>query len=111
MKVLIAEDEPLLQMHLEDILQSLGCEVVACLATVKDSLSFIAINKVDLVFLDVHLSDGTSGPVAARLSELRIPMVFATAALDAGGMTGPVVGKPYGPAEIERAIATVAAAR
>ena len=109
MKVLIAEDEPLLQMSLEDILHDLGCEVVACVATVKDTLSYIANNKVDLAILDVHLSDGAVSPAVPRLQELSIPMVFATGAIDAGGMAGPVVGKPYDPDEIRRAIAAAAA--
>lgn len=111
MKVLIAEDEPLLQMSLEDILHDLGCEVVACVATVKETLSYIASNEVDLAILDVHLSDGAVSSAVPRLQELSIPMVFATGALDAGGMAGPVVGKPYDAAEIRQAIAAVAAGR
>lgn len=111
MKVLIAEDEPLLQMSLEDILEGLGCEVVACVATVRETLSYVASNKVDLAILDVHLSDGAVSPAVARLQELAIPMVFATGDIDAGGMAGPVVGKPYDTAEIQRAIVAAAAGR
>ncbi len=107
-KVLIAEDEPLLQMSLEDILHDLGCEVVACVATVKDTLSYVASNAVDLAILDVHLSDGAVSTAVPRLQELAIPMVFATGAIDAAGMAGPVVGKPYDVAEIRRAIVTAA---
>ena len=111
MRVLIAEDEPLLQMSLEDILQDLGFEVVACVATVKDTLSYVSSNAVDLVILDVHLSDGAVLPAVARLQELRIPMVFATGAIDDGEMAGPVVGKPYDPDEIRQAIASAAKLR
>lgn len=93
-------------MSLEDILHDMGCEVVACVATVKDTLSFIASHEVDLAILDVHLSDGAVSPAVTRLQEMAIPMVFATGALDAGSMAGPVVGKPYDPDEIRRAITT-----
>lgn len=110
LRVFIAEDEPLLQMSLEDILNDLGCEVVASVATVKDALAGIAAHNFDLAILDVHLADGAVDPAAARLTQLAIPMIFATGALSAGHYAGPVVGKPYDTLEIERAIASVARA-
>lgn len=107
-KVLIAEDEPLLQMSLEDILNDIGCEVVASVASVKAALACIGLHSFDVAILDVHLADGACDPVVARLNELNIPMVFATGALAAGQHAGPVVGKPYDPVEIEQAIAAAA---
>lgn len=108
LKVLIAEDEPLLQMSLEDILSELGCDVVASVATVKDTLNCISSQHFDVAILDVHLADGDCDPIVARLSDLKIPMVFATGALGAEQYSGPVVGKPYDPQEIRRALASVA---
>lgn len=107
LRVFIAEDEPLLQMSLEDILNDLGCEVVASVATVQDALACIAAHKFELAILDVHLADGAVDPAAARLAQLSIPMIFATGALTAGKYAGPVVGKPYDTSEIEQAIAAV----
>lgn len=109
LKVLIAEDEPLLQMSLEDILNDMGCVVVASVPTVKAALESIGGQPVDLAILDVHLADGACDPVVDRLIELEIPIVFATGAMGSEKFAGPVVGKPYDPAEIETAIAKAAA--
>lgn len=105
LKVFIAEDEPVLQLSLEDVLADFGCDVAASVASVKEALAFFATDQaVDVAVLDVHLSDGPVDPVAARLAELGIPFVYATGAPGSEPSAAPVVAKPYDSVQIGRAI-------
>ena len=112
--ILIVEDEPLIAMMLEDFLESLGHEVVACCESVDEALERVRAGGFDLAIIDVQLKDGKRvWPVADRLKESGTPFIVAT-----GGHVdppppehaeAPVLSKPYtieaiGPA-LERACA------
>lgn len=74
--VLVAEDEPLLQQEVADTLTGHGARVVT-----TDSLlgAFAATESaLDHAVLDIHLADGDVHPVAARLSQIGVPMTFLT---------------------------------
>jgi len=53
-------------------------EVVAQLETVKASVNWLRENKVDLIFMDIHLGDGNSFSIFDQV-ELKTPVVFTTA--------------------------------
>ncbi|MBP3533685.1 MAG: response regulator, partial [Alistipes sp.] len=63
MKVLIIEDETAAAQNLCSILRQIdsGIEIVDTLDTVTDSVEWFGNNPApDLVFMDIHLSDGES---------------------------------------------------
>ena len=76
MKVLIIEDEPFAQNELKRLLKDIDSdiEIADCIDTVEDSI--IWFNKkepVDLIFLDIQLSDGISFDIFKEVS--RHPML------------------------------------
>lgn len=60
MKIAIVEDEKLAQEKICSMLASCApyAEVVARLTSIKETIEFLATNDVDIVFMDVELSDG-----------------------------------------------------
>jgi DNA-binding LytR/AlgR family response regulator len=80
MNVVIIEDEKLAADKLEHTLKRVdeSISVMARLASVKESVRWLSANKPDLIFLDIHLSDGLSFGIFEQLS-LNIPIIFTTA--------------------------------
>lgn len=79
-KVLIVEDERLAASKLEELLYSIDkeIEIVAIIDTVRESIEWIGQNSVDLIFLDIHLSDGISFDIFKKI-EIKTPIIFTTA--------------------------------
>lgn len=80
LKVLIVEDEELAAMRLKSLLEEvqLEMEVVARTESVVESVGWLNQNEVDLIFLDIHLSDGLSFQIFDQLS-IKTPVIFTTA--------------------------------
>ena len=81
MKVLIIEDETAAAKNLKAILQSVtpDAEVVDVLDTVVDSVEWFKNNpSPDLVFMDIHLSDGDSFKIFDKVT-VTSPVIFTTA--------------------------------
>lgn len=80
MKVLIIEDEKIAADNLQILLNEIDeqIEVLATIETVRDAVKWLTGNQADLLFLDIHLSDGSSFGI---FKELRIstPIIFTTA--------------------------------
>ncbi|MGL4397465.1 MAG: response regulator [Hyphomicrobium sp.] len=100
LKVIAAEDEPMLLMTLEDMLTDLGCQLVATAATVPDALAMVSATEFDAAILDVTLGRDQIDSVADALAQRRIPAVIATghgaravARYSETGFT--VIEKPY----------------
>lgn len=81
--VLIAEDEMLLAMMLEDILQDAGFRVLKA-ARLLTGLELAASESIDAAILDVHLAGKEVFPLADELSRRRIPFLFASGYGDNG---------------------------
>src|SRR5947199_3701070 len=97
--ILIVEDEPLIEMMLEDFLDSLGHRVHRTCDSVECALDETEKGGFDLAILDVNLKGESVWPVATRLREKKVPFVIAT-----GGHVdpppaefndAPVIEKPY----------------
>ncbi|MBU3077431.1 response regulator [Sphingomonas quercus] len=111
-RILLVEDEPLIAMMLEDLLATLGHEVVGSVDNVGDALVRVAEGGFDYAVLDVHLRDGEScWPVADALSGAGIPFVLAS-----GGSAdvppeahrnAPVLSKPFTGGDVERVVGAV----
>jgi len=110
-RVLIIEDEPMIAMHLEQIVEDMGHEVSGMAMTHADAL--IRAHEVDpeLVLADIQLADGSSGLEAAQdiLQSFDVPVVFITAypeRLLTGERPEPtyLVTKPF---KVETVVATI----
>ncbi|MES1179628.1 MAG: response regulator, partial [Hyphomicrobium sp.] len=66
MNILITEDEPILADELEAIVTDLGHRVVGVAGSSRRALKLAKSAECDLVFVDVHLGDGATGPEVAR---------------------------------------------
>lgn len=110
-KVFFVEDETLVAFNLEDILHDLGCVVVGSAMRVDKALGQIAGNPaIDVAILDVNIAGELVFPVAERLAELGVPIVFATGynrdGLPERWHDRTILQKPYTQADIERALAS-----
>jgi DNA-binding LytR/AlgR family response regulator len=79
-KVLIVEDEMPSARKLKAFLELLepGFEVVDILESVNETVDFLKNKQVDLIFLDIHLSDGNSFGIFDQV-EVQAPIIFTTA--------------------------------
>jgi DNA-binding response OmpR family regulator len=77
-RIMIAEDEPLIALMLEDILGELGYRVQGVAATMDDAMALAAEPALDGAILDCNLGGGMVWPVAARLRARSLPFLFAT---------------------------------
>lgn len=111
MDVLIVEDEPLASERLTELISQCdeSIQVRDTLDTVEDCVEFFAKeDPVDLVFLDIQLSDGISFEIFNRI-EIDTPVVFTTAydqyALQAFKLNSiDYLLKPIDPAELKAAL-------
>jgi DNA-directed RNA polymerase specialized sigma24 family protein len=79
--VLIIEDEPLIAMHLEDLVGSLGHRVTGNARTRDEAIDLVAKSRPGLVLADIQLADGSSGLDAVNdiLGSFEVPVIFITA--------------------------------
>lgn len=81
MEVLIIEDEELAAAKLERLIQRYdqSYKIVAKLRSVKESVSWFSTRKApDLLFLDIHLLDGTCFDILNEV-DIKCPVIFTTA--------------------------------
>lgn len=110
-RVLIIEDEPVISMHLEQIVERMGHAVVGTAMTHAEAVAEADAKAPDLILADIQLADGSSGIDAVRdiLVRFDVPVIFVTAypeRLLTGERPEPtfLVTKPFEP---ETVIATV----
>jgi DNA-directed RNA polymerase specialized sigma24 family protein/CheY-like chemotaxis protein len=79
-EILIIEDEPMTAAHLEDLVRSLGHEVVGVARTHQNALKLAQERKPGLILSDIQLADGSSGVEAVNeiLGEIEAPVIFIT---------------------------------
>ena len=81
MRVVIIEDETAAAQNLTAILRKVrpDVEIVEALDTVVDSVEFFRSKpELDLVFMDIHLADGSSFRIFDSV-EVTVPIIFTTA--------------------------------
>lgn len=80
MNVLIIEDEQLAQEELIRIIRKRFpyMTISAQTGSVKESVEWLRENTADLIFMDIHLSDGISFDIFDYV-EVRTPIIFTTA--------------------------------
>jgi CheY-like chemotaxis protein len=110
MKILIIEDEIFPALHLEAVVQELGCTVVGIAPDSASALNLAEEARADLALVDLNLRDGLTGPEVARqiATKYGTKVLFLTAnpsqaALDFDGALG-VVPKPFDAQAVKQAI-------
>jgi CheY-like chemotaxis protein len=97
--ILVAEDEPLISMLLEDLLQALGFDRVHVVSRLDEGLAAAQAEAFDLAFLDPNLNGQPTYPIADQLAARGIPFTMVTgfgiAGLDEGRKRLEVSQKPF----------------
>ncbi len=107
--VLLVEDSPIIAMNTEALLLELDVGEVRVAHSVAEALALIEAAQFDLAILDLNLGHETSLPVAHRLSQDDVPIIFATGFDEPLDLPPALRGarmlrKPYSFADLERVI-------
>ncbi len=78
LRILIAEDEVLILMELEDMLLEMDCTIVGPAATVEETLKAIREYEIDGALLDMSLHGKRITPAADALVARGVPFVLCT---------------------------------
>lgn len=110
MRVVIVEDEQLSAEKLSRMLikYNADIEVAAQLESITQCIAWFSQNTADLVFMDIHLSDGNSFAIFEQI-QITIPIIFTTAfdqyAIDAFRVNSiDYLLKPFSMDDLSRAI-------
>lgn len=113
-RVLIVEDQFLIAIHIADIVEELGFEVIGPVTSSKEALQ--RLEEADIALVDVNLSDGATGHlVAARFAEAGAAVIFLTGSEDTledhGHRAIGVIGKPIFDHDIDAVLQFIVAQR
>ncbi|MBA1274014.1 response regulator [Stutzerimonas azotifigens] len=108
-RVLVVEDEGAIAMMIEDMLEELGCDVVASVARLAAACDMARTVEIDLAMLDVNLAGQLVFPVAEILRDRNIPFLFSTG-YGASGIPsefdgGQILRKPFSESDLREGIA------
>ncbi|RJF88553.1 response regulator [Oleomonas cavernae] len=80
-RVLVIEDEPVIALHIAEIVREAGHEVVGIATRKSEAVELAALHRPGLVLADIQLDDGSTGIEAAQeiLKSLDVPVIFVTA--------------------------------
>jgi CheY-like chemotaxis protein len=106
---LIVEDNLIIAMAAEVILLELGARHVETAASVKQAMQAIERTLPSFALLDVNLGGENSMAVGKKLTELKVPFIFATgygerAPIPEELAAAPVIQKPYTRETVEAAL-------
>jgi two-component SAPR family response regulator len=109
LKVLVVEDESLVALDIENMLEEMGCKVVASVPRLVRALDLASRLDFDLAVLDINLAGEVVYPLAFRLAARGIPFVFSTgystASVPPELSDRPILKKPVMLANLKRAVA------
>jgi CheY-like chemotaxis protein len=107
-RVLVVEDETPVAMLIEDMLENLGCKVVASLASLARAEVAAAEAEIELAMLDINLAGNPVFPVAEILRARNIAILFSTGygqiGLPAEFSEYPVIAKPFAECDLKQKI-------
>lgn len=81
-EVLIVDDAPFVAFDLEDTVFEAGFIALRPCGSVSGALALLDRRLPDCAILDIHLADGEVFPVADRLRDAGIPVIFHSGASD-----------------------------
>ena len=98
-RILIIEDEPLVQMDLQSTLATAGCEVIGPVGILDKARTFIADAVFDAALLDVNLSGHKVDELATALTRKNVPFAFVSGygreSLPSGFREAVLLKKPF----------------
>lgn len=112
MRILVAEDEAVIAMMVEDTLIDAGALVLGPVISVQDGLQMVEVamgdGGISAAVLDLQLGDGKAARLADTLRERGVPFLFATGYDGHPDLDGhrdvPVLCKPYNPEDLVRIV-------
>ena len=111
-RVLIVEDEPMVQMLLEELCEASDCDVIAVVDNVAEALEAVKRDDYNVVILDVNLRKETSEEVALALKAMGKMALVSTGLhpshLHPAYKDFAVLLKPFKPTEVQRLLAQTA---
>lgn len=113
LKILCLEDNPLIVMHLEQMIEDLGHVCICILESFADLKDRRDEATIDCALVDIDLADGRTGPdAAAWLFERGIPTLFVTGqeaiANDHRHVVVDVIAKPVSAEALREALDRIA---
>lgn len=78
LRILIVEDDALVALNLQEFVESLGCTVVGPAGRLGEALRTLEREEIDGAMLDINLHGELVYPLAERLAERKIPMLFCS---------------------------------
>jgi len=80
MRAIIVEDETLAAQNLKGVLKEIGTfDIIAILESVNETVGWFILNdSPDILFLDIHLADGSAFEIFERV-KINCPVIFTTA--------------------------------
>ena len=107
-RVLVAEDEFLIAHDLKRALTALDAEVIGPVSNLPAGLSLLDGEELDAAVLDVNLCGSMSFPLADRLNEAGVPILFVTGydewALPDQYLGAPRIAKPFNCGDVTSAV-------
>ena len=105
--ILIAEDQFLIAMGLEDLLTDYSATCLGPVGSNDSALEMIAASRLDMALLDVNLRGERIDPVADCLAAMGTPFIFTTGHGEDGLPPAhrPVIAKPYNDTALINALA------
>jgi DNA-binding response OmpR family regulator len=113
LRILIVEDEPIIALDLASMVQEAGGKVIGPAMTLADAEALSGDRTISVALLDVRLGSETVTPVAAKLAERGVALLFHTAhgsveALVSRWAGAKVLSKPARPDVLIETIAALA---
>jgi DNA-binding response OmpR family regulator len=115
-RVLIAEDEPLIGGAIADQMEALGLTVLGVVRDSAEGRRLIEAGHPDVLLLDVDLEDGPTGPLLADrrvCGEADVLFLTAREKVELSEENGPrdILTKPFTPRDLERWVRDVQSRR
>jgi len=111
LQVLVVDDEIPVLLMIEDMLTSLGCDVVYSATRVAEALDFLKTTLPQAAVLDINVAGVSVYPVATELAARNVPFVFSSGygleGISQEWRSRPVLHKPYLIDELARTLGNV----
>jgi CheY-like chemotaxis protein len=111
LRLMVAEDEFHVLLLVEDLLESLGCEVTDRASNLAQAVACARTCEADAALLDINLAGERIYPAAEILRARHIPLVFATGygthGVEPAWRDCAILQKPFLIQQLERALVDI----
>ena len=115
LRLMVAEDEFHVLLLVEDLLETLGCQVAERASSLAQAVACAKTCEVDAALLDINLGGERIYPAAEILRGRKIPLVFATGygpqGVEPAWRDCAILQKPFLIEQLERTLVDIKARR